>query len=80
MYADPRKYSGIHSEQFSQAESTMHFYFILPMTELSIFLFVSLPGSAPEHAGRVVLLQSQGHSSILLLGLDPESPLEHAEP
>lgn len=52
MKAEPRRRRGIRSEQFSQAESTMHFYFILPVTQLSTFLFGSphqpQPGACSE--------------------------------
>lgn len=48
--------TGIHPGQFSEAESTIQFYFVHPMIEQSTFVLFSPPGSA-RHTGRVVVLQ-----------------------
>lgn len=52
--------TGIHSGQFSQAESTMHFNFVLPMTELSTFLFGSPRQAQPGARGESCTLTKSG--------------------
>lgn len=61
-------------------KSAIQFYFALSTTGLKP-LGLSLPAVLSlRRSGRAVLLQSQTHSSILPLGLDPESPQKHAGP
>lgn len=61
-----RSSAGIHPGQFSEAESTIQFYFVHPMTEQSTFVLFSPPGSAP-HTGRVVVLQRPAPQSCHLV-------------
>lgn len=77
---EPWSSASIHPVQFSQTESTMPFLFCSPWQNKAHFCLVLPARLSPAHTGRVAVLQSRVHSSILPLGLDPESPPEHAEP